>query len=284
MNDIFQKIFEFKKNGIDLIIITVIEKEGMGPADVGKKMIVTSNNEFFGTVGGGKLEFYAREKCKDIFVNRKSITERYLLYDKNVKPDNGSVNLDMACGGKVTLFYEFVGPKQFVYIFGGGHCGKALLKILSSLDFYTIVIDERENVINECLQYANKAFAMNFVDFIDIEGIKNSSYVVVCTPSHEKDYFVLNKILEKKIHLSYFGMLCSKKKISDYLSKAYEIYGNDIDLNNFYSPIGLDIGGNSPEEIAISISSEILSVFYGKDKKNAHLRDTLPAKDNYLIK
>jgi len=83
----------------------------------------------------------------------------------------------------------------------------------------------------------------------------------------------LDKILESKIKPKYFGMLCSKKKITDYLAKVYEKYGKDIDLSNFYSPIGLPTGGDSPEEVAISIAGEILSVFYNKANINSHMRD-----------
>ena len=63
------------------------------------------------------------------------------------------------------------------------------------------------------------------------------------------------------------------QKIADYLAKAYEVYGKDIDLSNFYSPIGLQTGGDSPEEVAISIAAEILSVYYGKEDINSHMRD-----------
>ena len=62
MEDIYNKISEYRKKGKDLVLVTVTEKEGMGPADVGKKMLVTEDGEAFGTVGGGAIEFYAREK------------------------------------------------------------------------------------------------------------------------------------------------------------------------------------------------------------------------------
>ena len=64
--DIYQKLQEFRQKGVDAVIVTVTEKEGMGPADVGKKMIVIENNVAFGTVGGGAIEYYAREKCKEV--------------------------------------------------------------------------------------------------------------------------------------------------------------------------------------------------------------------------
>ncbi len=273
MQNIYETIAKLRSKGKDLVIVTVTEKEGMGPADVGKKMVVSEDNEAFGTVGGGAIEFYAREKCKEVIKNRKSFSEKYLLCGREVFVDEKEVILPMACGGRATLFYEFVGPKQHVYIFGAGHCGAALARVLKPLGFYVTIIDEREVVINQLDDSADKKVISGFVDYIENYGLKDNAYIVVCTPSHTNDYHVLNKILEKKYKPAYFGMLCSKRKIAEYLEKAYETYGKDIDLTNFYSPIGLNIGGNSPEEIAISISSEMLSVYYDKSELNAHLRD-----------
>lgn len=273
MVDIYSKIHEYNKLGLDLVLVTVTEKSGMGPADVGKKMLVVENGEAFGTVGGGAIEFYAREKCKDVIKERKSFSEKYVLCDREVYVDNEEVVLPMACGGKVTLFYEFVGPKQYVYIFGAGHCGAALARTLKPLGFHVTIIDERKVVIDALDDSADIKVVSGFVDYIEKHGLRDNAYIVVCTPSHQNDYHVLNKILEKKYKPAYFGMLCSKKKIADYLERAYQEYGKDIDLSNFYSPIGLNIGGNSPEEIAISISGEMLSIYYGKSELNAHLRD-----------
>ena len=273
MIDIYQKINEFRRLGKDLILVTVTEKEGMGPADVGKKMLVTEDGEAFGTVGGGAIEFYAREKAKKVVKERKSFSEKYLLCDREVYVDEKDVVLPMACGGKATLFYEFVGPKQYIYIFGAGHCGAALAKVLKPLGFHITIIDERQVVVDQLDDSADIKVVSGFVDYIEKVGLRDNAYIVVCTPSHTNDYHVLNAILEKKYKPAYFGMLCSKKKIADYLAMAYEKFGKDIDLENFYSPIGLNIGGNSPEEIAISISAEILSVYYGKSNLNAHLRE-----------
>ena len=278
MIDIYKKLQEIRSEGKDAVIVTVTEKEGMGPADVGKKMVVTEGNVAFGTVGGGAIEYYAREKCKEVLQNRVSFTERYILNDREIFVDDGSIILPMACGGKVALFYEFVGPKQYVYIFGAGHCGAALARVLKPLGFYITIIDERDYVINSLDNSADVKVNEGFVEYIEKHGLPDNRYIVVCTPSHTNDYNVLNKILELKIKPKYFGMLCSKKKIGDYLEKAYETFGRDIDLSNFYSPIGLQTGGDSPEEVAISIAGEILSVFYGKEDINSHMRDLAKKK------
>lgn len=273
MVDIYKELDKLRKQGKDAVIVTVTEKEGMGPADVGKKMLVTEGNVAFGTVGGGAIEYYAREKCKEVLEKRISFSEKYILNDRTVSVDDGSIILPMACGGRVTLFYEFVGPKQYVYIFGAGHCGAALARVLKPLGFFTTIIDERDYVINALDDAADVKVNEGFVEYIEKHGLPDNRYIVVCTPSHQNDFHVLNKILELKIKPKYFGMLCSKKKIGDYLEKAYQLYGKDINLTNFYSPIGLQTGGDSPEEVAISIAGEILSVFYNKADINSHMRD-----------
>ena len=282
MENIYQKLTELRSQGKDAVLVTVTEKEGMGPADVGKKMLVTEGNIAFGTVGGGAIEYYVREKCKDVLKTRQSFTEKYWLMDKEIKIDDGEVVLPMACGGKVTLFYEFIGPKQYVYIFGAGHCGAALAKVLKPLGFFTVIIDPRKDVIANLDDSPDVKVNQGFVEYIEKSGIPNDRYIVVGTPSHEYDFDVLNSILELGIKPRYFGMLCSKKKIADYLEKAYQLHGNDIDLSNFYSPIGLQTGGDSPEEVAISIASEILSVFYGKSDINSHMRDNVPDEIKYF--
>lgn len=271
--DIYKKIEELRNQGKDAVIVTVTEKSGMGPADVGKKMLVTEGNIAFGTVGGGSIEYFAREKCKEVLKCRSSFTEKYILNDQDVSVDDGSIILPMACGGKATLFYEFVGPKQYVYIFGGGHCGAALAKLLKPLGFFTTIIDDRKEVIEALDDSADSKVCEGFEDYISEHGIPDNRYIVVSTPSHKYDFDVLDKIFELNIKPKYFGMLCSKKKIGDYLSLLHEKYGDNLDLSNFYSPIGLQTGGDSPEEVAISIAGEILSVYYEKDKINSHMRD-----------
>ena len=281
MTDFYQKLNEFRSLGKDVVLVTVTEKDGMAPSDVGKKMLVSEDNQAFGTIGGGTIEYYAREKCKEVLKSRESFSEKYVLTDQDINVENDTVVLPMACGGKVTLFYEFLGPKQYVYIFGGGHCGAALAKVLKPLGFYTTIIDYRQDVIDALDDSADVKVCQGFIEYLENHRIPDNRYVVVSTPSHTYDFDVLDKIFELGIKPKYFGMLCSKKKIGDYLKRLEEKY-RKVNLDNFYSPIGLPTGGDSPEEVAISIASEILSIYYGKDKKISHLRDSVPEEIKYF--
>ena len=180
MIDIYEKLSQFKKEGKDAVIVTVTSKEGMGPADVGKKLIVSSDGEFFGTIGGGAIERYAINKAKQLLKERVSLSENYVLNDKDVSVVDG-VKLNMACGGKATLFYEFVGPKQNVYIFGAGHCGAILAKTLVTLGFHVTLIDNRVDVINKVEDSSICKAVSDFAKYIDNGGAVSYTHLTLPT-------------------------------------------------------------------------------------------------------
>lgn len=275
--DIYQRILDYKKKNIPLMAVTAVSKDGFGPVEVGKKMIVLEDRTSFGTVGGGAIEYYAQKKAVDLLEKRENLFETYLLDEGKIVSQ--SKTLPMACGGQVSLFYEYIGPKETIYIFGGGHVGQALAKVLKTMNYHISVIDDRKDIIQN-FTHADQSYHMPFVSFIEDIGLRKNAFVVVCTPSHTYDYHVINKLIELKIKPRYLGMLCSPDKIKAYLKSTYETFGREIDLSYFYSPIGLDLGGNSPEEIAISISSEILAISH-KKKGHKHMREILDGQDRY---
>ncbi len=277
MLDIYEKIVEFKQKNKDMVLVTAVEKEGEGPVEVGKKMLVVDDNIFFGTVGGGALEHYAIKKALSLIKSRSHLTEKYVLDKGKIIEDTKT--LPMVCGGTVTLYYEFIGFKNYVYLFGGGHVGKALARVLKPLQFHITLIDERKPIV-DIFEDAHDKFHMHFASFIKEYSIKENSLVVVVTPSHVSDYHVMNQIIEQQLKPKYIGMMCSLEKLKDYLAETYKKYGRDIDLSHFYSPIGLNLGGGSPEEIAISIASEILTIEYGKHEIK-HMRELVDDNHHY---
>ncbi len=279
MEALYQRILDYKKQGKDAVMVTAVAKDGEGPVAVGKKMLVSEDNESIGTVGGGCLEIFARTRVKDLLQSRENLMETYLLNENEVTPKDDKKKLPMICGGEVTLFYEFIGAKEHVYIFGAGHVGQALANVLKTMDFHLTVIDHRKMVIDQFVG-ADRKIHQGFVAFIEEQGLKPGGFVVVCTPNHAHDYHVINKVIADQIPLNYIGMLCSPEKLKDYMDKIHAKFGKDIDLKNFYSPIGLDLGGGSPEEIAISIASEILAKSHGR-KTIRHMRENVDDSYRY---
>lgn len=275
--ELFQLINNYKQKNIPIMAVTAVAKQGFGPVDVGKKMLVVDKTHFYGTVGGGAIEYYAQKRALELLENRENLLETYVLEEGKIVSQ--SKTLPMACGGEVTLFYEYIGPKETVYIFGAGHVSQALVHVLKTLDYHVSVIDNRKDVIERFVE-ADAKYNVPFVEFIETHNIISNSFIVVCTPSHQYDYHVINKVLEKQIKPKYLGMLCSPDKIKAYLKSTYERFGKNIDLSYFYSPIGLDVGGNTPEEIAISISSEMLAISHRKLGHN-HMREILDGQDRY---
>jgi len=260
--DLYERLIEKKKKGIPCMLVTVIEKSGEGPVTVGKKMLVSGDGEAYGTVGGGAVEYEARNHCQSLIKTASNDLITYVFNEGKMIEE--ATTLPMACGGKAKLFFAYEGSEAYVYIFGAGHVGQALARVLKPMNYNITVIDHRKEVM-DVFEEADVKVNQSFTDYVEANGIREGSYVIVCTPSHKYDYQVLDKVFEEAYKPKYIGMLCSKTKLKDYLDKTYAKFGPDIDLSDFYAPIGLDTGGGSPEEIAVAIAAEILTVRHEKE-------------------
>jgi len=157
------------------------------------------------------------------------------------------------------IYQENIGMQNKIFIIGGGHVSLALSKIMETLDFHITVFDDREDLPTMIANiYANKK------EIISLEKIENyipegnNVYVAIMTFGHKSDELVLEKLLDKEIR--YLGMMASPaKKIQVFTNLENKgITRNKLD--SVYSPIGVSIGSNTPEEIAISISAEIIKI------------------------
>lgn len=157
------------------------------------------------------------------------------------------------------IYSEVVGSRNRVYIFGGGHVGLAISRIMSQLDFKVIVIDNRKDV--STLKENTFADELIVDDFVESTGVvieDDKSYVVIVTPGHLQDKDVLRAVLTKNV--KYIGMMGSESKVRTLFK---ELVSEGIDsgkLKRIHSPIGLKIKSETPDEIAVSIAAEIIAV------------------------
>lgn len=162
--------------------------------------------------------------------------------------------------GEEFVLKEKTGFKNILHIVGGGHCALALSRLMSELDFYIHVYDEREglNTIEQNSYAHTKTIVGSYSDIhSQIEGGENV-YVVIMTFGYRTDDLAVRALLGKKF--KYIGILGSKKK----MEKMYDEYRkeniSEKILENMHAPIGLQIKSQTPAEIAVSIAAEIISV------------------------
>ncbi len=267
MLEIYEKISKIMRQGEAGVLVTVIDKQGSVPTSVQAKILFLKNGDSIGTIGGGKIEHEARREAETILQTKQSYSKKYRLSDNQDILDNAQ-QTGMICGGDMTLFYDYISSGENLYIFGAGHIGKALVYHLKNLNYRINLIDCRQKAIDEITAPINARLVRYDVDYDQHHefNIVDDAYIIIATHSHDLDYVVLKNILKKEIRVKYLGLVASRKKVAE-MSACLK---NDPDvtialnLNELYSPIGLDIGGQAPDEIALAIIAEIQAIKYGK--------------------
>lgn len=261
MSDIYEEIVSIMKEGNECILVTVVEKDGHGPAGVGGKMLVLPDGSKKGTVGGGALEHAAAKFAAQCLETRCGGMKKYLLGPDNEILDGEKTG--MICGGTVTLFFDHIGSGERLYIFGAGHIGKALVSRLEGMNYYITLLDSREGMV-ETIPGVQRRVTSGYDTALSDRKILPGGFFIIATHSHALDYVALKHIYQSDWTPRYVGLIASKKKGPTMVQRLKEELGVGINLDNLYSPIGLDIGGRTPEEIAVSIIAELQAVRYDK--------------------
>ncbi len=158
-------------------------------------------------------------------------------------------------------YEEELGYKNKLFIVGGGHCALALSELMSRMDFYIELFDDRPDLNTlDKNKYAHKKTIIrsyeNIAEFIP-EG-NETNFVAVMTLGYKTDELVIRKLIDKK--LKYFGVLGSKAKMGALLKELEKEGFPREKLDLLHTPIGLSINSQTPEEIAVSIAAEIIAV------------------------
>ena len=261
--NIFNTASELKNQNQPFTLATVIDLKGSSPGKIGFKMIVKTDGTSIGTVGGGAIEEEVIEEAIGRIHSGENGTKEYLLSDKKKSVKGDITIVPMSCSGRITVFYEVHGKLPTIYVFGGGHVGNALLYHLKPLKFFTILIDNRDEFANkEQNPNASQNVLSKYDEFSKDFNPPDDSYFIILTHGHMHDYVIAKNIFLKKRNFPYVGVIASKSKAASLVSKLKKELGEDIDLSNFHSPVGLKIGGSTAEEIALGIAAEIQSVYY----------------------
>jgi xanthine dehydrogenase accessory factor len=219
------------------VLATVIEVTGASPAKIGAQIVLLEDGKTAGTVGGGKLEASILEDARQALTDGKPCLRHYQLAEE------GQDAIGTLCGGEVQVFIQAYFPPPQLVIVGGGHIGRPLKVMGEAAGFEVTVVD----------------VCPGLATVPEMEQVKltRDSYVVLITTDHISDEAALRVAVQSKA--PYIGMIGSLAKTRTILSHLQADGIPNEQMERIYAPIGLDLGGNSPQEIAVGILAEIIT-------------------------
>ena len=256
--DILQAQLRAHEDNQSYAVVTIAESLGKSTRTNGK-MLVFENGETLGTVGGGSIELLAIRDAREALSTGIGGLRTYDL-------NNEGAQTGHHCGGAMQVLIEVVGKRPTLVMCGAGHVGMALMPVAKTVGFEVILVDSRPaDLIGKAIAMADKFFPVKDHE----EDIKNleiapGAYYVVAGPNHDTDGKQLAAVLTKQG--AYVGMIGGPPKIKGIFSKLLAKGYTQEELDKVYTPVGLDVGNERPEEIAISIMAEILMVKNGKGR------------------
>ena len=272
--DIHAQISRLNNENKPYVLATIVKAEGSVPGKIGFKLLYRPENKITGTVGGGALEQQIIRDCQARLENNTSGSQEYILSDKltaGMKSENSQL-IPMMCQGRVWVYFEVHQVLPTVYIFGGGHVGQALSYFLAKLKFRIILVDNRvEFASPETNPHAHQHVHDNYIEFSSKFEPPSNSFIVIITHGHQHDYEILKNIYQRQLPVKYVGVIASRSKATQLKKQLFNDLGDKLNLANLFTPIGLELGGSTENEIALSIAAEIQAILFNKTVP--HLRN-----------
>jgi len=255
MTEWIAALAELAASGRPGVLVTVLHVDGSTPRDAGTKMVVTAEGRH-GTIGGGHLELSGIEIARELLAaGRGAEGSDPLVRDFQLGPALGQ-----CCGGVAKLLFEMIVPASWrVAVFGAGHVGKAVVRLLSDLPCRVSWIDAREAEFPAALPaHVERVVADPPEDAVG--DLPAGADVLVMTHSHQLDYQVVEAALRRG-DLPYVGLIGSKTKRARFVARLASRGFPEERIASLTCPIGLPgVGGKLPAEIAIAVAAQLLQL------------------------
>ena len=247
------------------ILVTVAEVRGHGPRKAGAKMVVSASGSW-GSIGGGDLEAAAIERARGKLGQPGATAE---LVESELSDRVPHEHGGQCCGGIVTLLFEPLPVVPAVAIFGIGHVGWELARILARHDLELHLIDTRSEMLSEeRLEVLSDALAELKVHRVPllpetvIAELPPGCHVLIMTHDHAEDLALCDVAL-KRDDLGSIGLIGSRGKWARFRRRLGQECGHDVEsFARIKTPIGLpEIKGSEPATIAVSVAADLLLTF-----------------------
>ncbi len=270
MRDFLDRLQEHQKAGRPVVVATIVAAEGSTPRKVGARMIIRQGGAIDFTLGGGPFEALVIEDAKVALGTGESGLKAYRFLPV------GEDATGMTCGGSAEVFLEVLREPVRLVLFGGGHVALPLARLAKSTGLRVAVIDDRE-------EFANQDRFEEVDEVVHADGgyascdfpMERDDYVVIVTRCHETDETCLRHVLDDDVAPAYVGVVASRRKAKVLFAKLLQDGVPSDRLREVRSPVGLNIGAETPEELAVSILAEVLAV--------RSARSAAPLSDGSLV-
>lgn len=244
---IYEEIVRLKRKGEPFVLATVTEHSGSSPRKPGAKMLLRRDGSILGSVGGGRVEAATIIAAQAAFDDGTPKTLPFVLNEEH----------GFACGGAMTVFVEPHGSAPHLVMFGAGHVGKATASLAKGCGFRVTVVDERPEWANqEQIPYADELLCSPVREAFGQLRLDGNSFVVIATPGHISDFEAVRGALGSEA--GFIGLLGSRRKRETLLKTLSDEGFSEEQRARVITPVGVEIGAETPEEIAVSIVGQLV--------------------------
>tara|TARA_Y100000766_G_scaffold155254_1_gene133279 strand:+ start:583 stop:1449 length:867 start_codon:yes stop_codon:yes gene_type:complete len=279
-------VLEQLQRNSSVVLATVVGTKGSVPGKSGARLAMNRFQDWVGTVGGAGLEHRILNRCKELLQESKATSEVH-TFGLNKGAKGYEVQpLDSLCGGQVTISLELMLPMPHILLMGGGHCSEAIAKLLPKKGWNYSVQDTRESfTTSELYPEAIERSHSTVEEFFSgetAESLTRFSDVLLLGHDYSEDLNRLQHLLQLAEEVDVLpdgksfpriGAIGSRSKWKSFTESCIEVGITSSMLDHVRCPIGLNIGAESPEEIAIAVIAEILSMHKDADVNAPNWRD-----------
>ena len=259
--DIYEEIVRVRFEGGKAALATIVRRQGSTPRRDFAKMLISEDGSTVGSVGGGQTEAEVLKEAERVMETGQASLLKYQLTQKDAEAEG------LACGGTVEIFVEPILPDPKLILMGAGHIGQAVAQVAHRVGFNVAVVDDRESFANrERFPQAEELVVAAFEEGFDAITVSQTSFILIATRGHGYDQVVLEQALQTPA--GYIGMVGSRRKTQIIVQKLLEKGISPRALSRLYAPIGIEIGSETPEEIAVSVVAELIAILRGVHQRS----------------